>query len=37
MIDLLRAKKSKTLADAQVEANAIEQKIQSILAIEYRP
>ena len=37
MIDLLMAKKSKTLADAQVEANAIEQKIQSLLAIEYRP
>ena len=37
MIDLLMAKKSKTLADAQVEANAIEQKMQSLLAIEYRP
>lgn len=36
LIDLLRAKKSKTLADAQVEANAIEQKIQSLLAIEYK-
>lgn len=37
LIDLLKAKKSKTLADAQVEANAIEQKIQSLMAIEYRP
>ena len=37
LIDSLRAKKSKTLADAQVEANAIEQKIQSLMAIEYRP
>ena len=37
LIDSLNAKKSKTLADAQVEANAIEQKIQSLLAIEYKP
>ena len=37
LIDSLNAKKSKTLADAQVEANAIEQKIQSLMAIEYRP
>ena len=37
LIDSLKAKKSKTLADAQVEANAIEQKIQSLMAIEYRP
>ena len=37
MIDSLKAKKSKTLADAQVEANAIEQKIQSLMAIEYKP
>ena len=36
LIDSLNAKKSKTLADAQVEANAIEQKIQSLLAIEYK-
>ena len=36
LIDLLNAKKSKTLADAQVEANAIEQKIQSLMAIEYK-
>ena len=33
LIDSLKEKKSKTLADAQVEANAIEQKIQSLLAI----
>ena len=37
LIDSLKAKKAKTLADAQVEANAIEQKIQSLLAIEYKP
>ena len=37
LIETLKAKKAKTLADAQVEENAIEQKIQSLLAIEYRP
>ena len=37
LIDSLNEKKAKTLADAQVEANAIEQKIQSLMAIEYRP
>ena len=37
LIDSLKEKKAKTLADAQVEANAIEQKIQSLLAIEYKP
>ena len=37
MIETLKAKKAKTLADAHAEANAIEQKIQSLLAIEYRP
>ena len=36
LIDSLKEKKAKTLADAQVEANAIEQKIQSLMAIEYK-
>lgn len=36
LIDSLNEKKAKTLADAQVEANAIEQKIQSLMAIEYK-
>ena len=36
LIDSLKAKTAKTLADAQVEANAIDQKIQSLLAIEYK-
>ena len=36
MVDTLKAKKSKVLADAQVEANAIDQKIQSLLAIEQK-
>ena len=37
LIDSLNEKKAKTLADAQLEANAIKQKIQSLMAIEYRP
>ena len=36
LIDSLKATKEKTLADAQYEANQIEQKIQSLLAIEYK-
>jgi hypothetical protein len=36
MVDVLREKKSKVLAEAQQEANKIEESIQRLLAIEFK-
>lgn len=36
-VESLRAEKTKTLADAQAKATAIDGQIQSLLAIEYTP